>query len=447
MQVTRIFRSLIVGDDQFITSRAEFKRIMLAGYLALLCVVSNWAYMLIINHDKHLINFVLNCIFCFSGIITLLLIRLRKYTASKLVLFLPAYSIIFIFCITEPFSTGVYIFFIVCNVGALALFGFEERLYSISLIGLSGVLFFLAYLSGLKFLDLNLAYSDDYIFSNFILNFCVSVFATVLILYFLIDLNHYSERSIEVKETEALEKNKELTKLNTELDRFVYSVSHDLRSPLSTISGLVNIGKQAESLDEAKNYFAMIDDRLKAQDFFIREIIDFYRNTRTDINRESFPLRDQVQDIVKEFSMGPIPAPIDYQVQIPSDLAIQSDRIRLKSVLSNLIGNAVKYHDQQKLNKFVRIGAERNNGHIEIFVEDNGQGIGEEHLTKVFDMFYRASADSKGSGLGLFIAKETVNKLGGHIKVKSQLGKGTKFTVTVPHYQNEPEKLEPAILN
>src|SRR5204863_5457180 len=132
-----------------------------------------------------------------------------------------------------------------------------------------------------------LTYSEDYIFSNFILNFSVSLIATVLILYFLIDLNHYSEKSIEVKETEALEKNKELTKLNTELDRFVYSVSHDLRSPLSTISGLVNIGKQAESLDEAKNYFAMIDDRLKAQDFFIREIIDFYRNTRTEINRES----------------------------------------------------------------------------------------------------------------------------------------------------------------
>jgi signal transduction histidine kinase len=82
--------------------------------------------------------------------------------------------------------------------------------------------------------------------------------------------------------------------------------------------------------------------------------------------------------------------------------------------------------------KFIRVGANRNNGHIEITVEDNGLGIGEEHLKKIFDMFYRASTDSKGSGLGLFIARETAAKLGGKISVESKLGVGSKFSLTVP---------------
>jgi signal transduction histidine kinase len=254
----------------------------------------------------------------------------------------------------------------------------------------------------------------------------------VLILLFMTDVNRYSEKALEKKEAEALERNKELTKLNTELDRFVYSVSHDLRSPLATITGIVNIGKYAENMDEAKKYFSMIENRLKAQDFFIREIIDFYRNSRTEINHEPVCLQEEVQSIVNEHTYGEIQNSIDYRVTVSPDIEFKSDKIRLRSVLTNLIGNAVKYHDLTKVEKFIQVGAKRNNGHIEITVEDNGQGIGEEHLKKIFDMFYRASTDSKGSGLGLFIAQETALKLGGKISVQSTLGEGSKFSLTVP---------------
>jgi signal transduction histidine kinase len=429
MQLARKFRGLIIGKDQYINSRAEFKRVLLTGYLSLLCIVSNWAYMLIGVHDEYSMQIWLNISFCVAAIFSLTFIRLKRYTVAKLILFLAAYTIVFVFCSIEPFHTGVWVYLLVINIGAIALFGYEQWQYSVTLTLVSVVLFVIAYI--VEFKVLNEEYSAEFIFQNFVLNFSVSLLTVILILYFMLDLARYSEKTLEHKEAEALEKNKELTKLNSELDRFVYSVSHDLRSPLATISGLVNIGKHTESVEEAKRYFGMIDDRIKTQDYFIREIIDFYRNSRTDVNHEGFLLKDEVRQVIGEFSFGENPVSIQYQLDIPGDLQIHSDKIRLRSVLSNLIGNAVKYHDPNKADKFVRISAVQKESLTEISVEDNGSGIGEEHLPKLFDMFYRASADSKGSGLGLFIAKETVAKLGGGIQVTSSLGKGSKFIFTV----------------
>ena len=431
MRITRLLRNVFIGKNERIASQAEFKRVMLAGYLSLLVVVSNWAFMLIEVFSQPTPNYILNSIFCFVGIICLVLLRLKKYTFAKLLLFISSYIIIFTFCTFDPFQTGVSVFFIVISIGALALFGYEQRLYGYILTAFGAILFFMAYVADVKFLDISIDFSEAYVYNNFILNFFIALIASFLILFFMVDVNHYSETSLRKKEGEALEKNKELIKLNAELDRFVYSVSHDLRSPLSTISGLVNIGKHADSVEEAKKYFVMIGDRLRVQDFFIREIIDFYRNSRTEISREPFILKEQVQEIVDELFVHAVPTLIEYRVDIPEELEVRSDKIRMKSVLSNLIGNAVKYHDISKPEKYVRIGAEKKNGQVLIFVEDNGQGIGKEHLAKLFDMFYRASADSKGSGLGLFIAQETVTKLGGKIQVDSTLGQGSRFTFSI----------------
>ena len=404
---------------------------MLTGYLSLLCVVANWAYM-IIGSGPLFPNFFLNSLFCIIGILTMLLLRLGKYTIAKLLIFIGAFSIIFAFCSIEPFQTGVSIYFVVCSIGALALFGYEQRHIAFIFAAIGAILFCLAYLTPFSLIPRSQTFSEEFIYTNFILNFIVSLIASVLILHFMTDVNRYSEQTLEKKEAEALERNKELTKLNTELDRFVYSVSHDLRSPLATITGIVNIGKYAENMEEARKYFSMIEDRLKAQDFFIREIIDFYRNSRTEINYESIQLHEEVNSIVNEHSYNENQNSIDYHVAIDSDIQFNSDKIRLRSILTNLIGNAIKYHDLSKVEKFIRVGANRNNGHIEITVEDNGLGIGEEHLKKIFDMFYRASTDSKGSGLGLFIARETAAKLGGKISVESKLGVGSKFSLTVP---------------
>jgi signal transduction histidine kinase len=429
MSIARVFRRLILGGH-YVQSRAEFKRVILTGYLALICIVVNGLYMVLDSHEGHYILSWLNVGFWLASVATIIFIRLQRQTLAKLILFLAAYAVVFCFSAIEPFTTGVTFFFALIAIGAIALFGFEQWRYAVGLTILGAVLFSLTVIGGFRIGSM--AFSDVYIVNNYIMNFFVFLVTAILILYFMIDLNHFAEKALEKKEAETSKKNQELTKLNAELDRFVYSVSHDLRSPLSSIAGLVQIGQHAENLDEAKRYFTMIGDRINAQDFFIREIIDFYRNSRTDTTAEKFLLKTQVDEIVNQHAISA--NSIQYQINISDNLEIQSDKIRLKSVLSNLIGNAIKYHDIAKDGKFIKISAERQNGHWTIAVEDNGQGISPDHLSKVFNMFYRASADSKGSGLGLFIARETVEKLGGKIHVESTLGQGSRFwfTVTVP---------------
>ncbi len=437
MQVARSFRRFLL-KDQYIQSRAEFKRTILTGYLALICIVVNILYMVLDSHQGYFLLSWLNAGCCIACSVALVLIRAKKHILAKLIMFLAVYVVIFVFCAIEPPSTGVSYFFILLAIGAIALFGVEQWPFAGGLSLLGGILFLVTIVGGYRIETMT--FTNDYIRFNFILNFFVILITAILILYFMIDLNHYAERTLEEKEAETNTKNKELTKLNAELDRFVYSVSHDLRSPLASISGLVNIGQHAENLDEAKKYFNMIGDRINAQDFFIREIIDFYRNSRTETAVENFSLRKHVDEIISEQAMNL--GSINCRVEIPAEMQVQSDKIRLKSVLSNLIGNAIKYHDIAKAEKYIKVSAERQNGHWIIAVEDNGQGIGAEHLPKLFNMFYRASADSKGSGLGLFIARETVDKLGGKIHVDSTLGKGSKFWFTVA----APAQAEPKIL-
>ena len=102
-------------------------------------------------------------------------------------------------------------------------------------------------------------------------------------------------------------------------------------------------------------------------------------------------------------------------------------------MLNNLISNAIRYHNPERENPFVRINANINESGAKIEVEDNGIGISQEYHEKVFEMFYRVSESSNGSGLGLYIVKEAVNKLNGDITVKSTPGVGSKFTLHIPN--------------
>lgn len=123
---------------------------------------------------------------------------------------------------------------------------------------------------------------------------------------------------------------------------------------------------------------------------------------------------------------------IEIQNEIPHDMVLPSDAMRLKIVLNNLLNNAIKYHDHNKESRFIRISVKPAGDGMIFSVTDNGMGIPAEHHDKVFNMFYRASDKSKGSGLGLYIVKESLGQLGGTVSLKSELGQGSTFTVQLP---------------
>ncbi|MFZ6009084.1 MAG: sensor histidine kinase, partial [Bacteroidota bacterium] len=108
------------------------------------------------------------------------------------------------------------------------------------------------------------------------------------------------------------------------------------------------------------------------------------------------------------------------------------DVTRFKIVLGNLISNARQYADWDKQNPFIKINYRKENGSLIVSVKDNGKGIQNDHLTKIFEMFFRIDNDAQGSGLGLYIVKEATEKMGGTIKVTSEKGVGSEFTISIP---------------
>ncbi|WP_340153623.1 PAS domain-containing sensor histidine kinase [uncultured Marivirga sp.] len=236
----------------------------------------------------------------------------------------------------------------------------------------------------------------------------------------------------KLKEEEIKEKNQLLEQTNAELDRFVYSVSHDLRAPLNSIQGLINIGDTTEDSQELKQLLGMMKNRVKKLYTFIDEIISFARNTRTDIIKEGVNLYDLVKETFENTQYRELSADIDFRMSISENTVVKTDKGRLRVVLNNLVDNAIKYHRHASPGKYVAVQTEDLGNEILIKVVDNGQGIPAEAQPKIFDMFFRASENSKGSGLGLYIVKDMVERLGGNINLQSEKGEGTTFTIKLP---------------
>jgi signal transduction histidine kinase len=156
-------------------------------------------------------------------------------------------------------------------------------------------------------------------------------------------LNYNAEKSLITKQAETTLQNEKLKKANSELDRFVYSASHDLRAPLSSISGLIGLAQHEPTA--MPQYLVMMQDRVGVMDRFIREIIDYSRNARLDLQIEKINLKKLIEDVVEVLKFAPHRDHIKIEMNVPSDLTIDSDRSRLNVALSNLISNAVKYQD------------------------------------------------------------------------------------------------------
>ncbi len=196
--------------------------------------------------------------------------------------------------------------------------------------------------------------------------------------------------------------------------------------------GLINIADQNTDPQEVKRYLGMMRERVYSLDKFIKDITDYSRNNRLEIARDKVKLTDLANEVWESLKFAPDAENINFQVDISDDIVVESDKNRLKVIISNLVSNAIRYHDRRKDAQFIRLRAQVNGRVFYLKVEDNGQGIAPEYHTKIFDMFYRANEQSKGSGLGLYIVKEALIKLSGSIHLESSLGIGSTFTVKLP---------------
>jgi len=242
---------------------------------------------------------------------------------------------------------------------------------------------------------------------------------------------HSRDISERIKSEQKLEnKNKALMKANFELDRFAYSVSHDLRSPLTSMLGLLSFIEDETREPQTREHAKMIRSSINRLDGFIKNILSYSRNNRTGIEIEKINPRQEVAGIVNTFLRRKKAANISFELNISHEDFFYSDKIGFCTVVENIISNAIKFHSDYIASPYVKIAGSANSESFTITIADNGIGIAADQQHRIFDMFFRSSAKIEGSGIGLYIAKEIVEKLEGSISFESYEEKGTLFKIS-----------------
>lgn len=232
-----------------------------------------------------------------------------------------------------------------------------------------------------------------------------------------------SKKEIEIK-------NENLIIANVELDKFVYSASHDLRSPITSLKGLIEIAQMEDDVSQVKDYLKLMHQSLIKQDQFISDIIDYSKNKRKEVVIESVSLKNIIDDAITQHQHIKNVSKLTIKKKILVN-KVNSDSLRLKIIINNLLSNAIKYSDENKKETLISIKTYNTENFHKIEVTDNGIGIKEEFQSRIFEMFF-VTNNNKGSGLGLYIVKEAIDNLNGNIMVYSESNIGSKFTVTIP---------------
>jgi signal transduction histidine kinase len=243
------------------------------------------------------------------------------------------------------------------------------------------------------------------------------------------------ERKLEVLKREARralrKQNDALSKVNVELDNFVYSVSHNLRAPLTSVLGLLNLAELENKDKKLEIFHSMMRTSILRLDETLKEILDYSRNVRGDIEFQEIDFNDLITSAIANLSYLD-QSHIEWNIHINKKLKFCSDTKRLSHILNNIISNSIIYRDDNK-QPMINIDVSGTQQHVTILISDNGIGIEENILPKVFDMFYRGTEKSDGSGLGLYITREIVKKLNGQLDIHSIVGTGTTVSITIPN--------------
>ncbi|MEL6535666.1 MAG: HAMP domain-containing sensor histidine kinase, partial [Bacteroidota bacterium] len=239
--------------------------------------------------------------------------------------------------------------------------------------------------------------------------------------------------------------NHHLNKINHEMDSFMYRVSHDLRSPLTSVMGLISLASQENDTTRRDHYLQLMQKSLNKLDGFIQDIIDVTRNNRQDVKYVEINVKTLVKEYFDQYKYHDGRTDIVCEYENKGQAYLINDEYRLGVILSNLINNAIRFSTQYREDTVVKVSSHIDAERATIQVRDNGPGISKEHQEKIFDMFFRSDNLSGGSGLGLYIVRETVEKLGGNIRVASEVRHGSTFIIELPNQKMGTEDQSPSI--
>ncbi len=226
---------------------------------------------------------------------------------------------------------------------------------------------------------------------------------------------------------------RELKDRNFELDSFVYKVSHDLRAPLSSMLGLLNLMQLETTFENMPSYIQMMQDRAQKLDNFIRTVLAYSQNLNQHIAPQRIDFQKLIAQCFDELQYMPCAPRMTWILKQKDDTPFYNDEFRLMIIFKNFISNAIKYQKTNQDESTLQIKIEVNHAHATISIQDEGIGIESEYLPKIFDMFYRATEKAEGSGLGLYIVKQALDKIKGKVRIESIYNQGTTIFLKIPN--------------
>lgn len=231
---------------------------------------------------------------------------------------------------------------------------------------------------------------------------------------------------------ELKDKTNRLEKIQAEMNQFVYSLSHELRGPLMSISGVSKLAKMELTQPEVLEYFDMIDAATVKLDNFIYKMLDFYRSTKMDSQPIAIDFLKVVEQQLSAYHDKWDLSGFDVITNVVQNETFFSDDAKVRVILNNLFSNAYFFHKDLKDKPWIKVEVLVENGVAEIIIEDNGIGIEDKFQDGVFDLFQKATRKNVGSGLGLYMVRESVQQMGGEVILVSEYTIGTKVTVRLP---------------
>ena len=214
----------------------------------------------------------------------------------------------------------------------------------------------------------------------------------------------------------------------------MYSVSHNVRSPIASALGLVSVIQlEFDKNPNLSFYVSNIGKSLHKLDYYVNKILAYVANKNFKIKKERIHFDGLITQLIEEAKFLEGANEVEFKKEITQEIKFYSDTDRLYTILECLIANAVEYRAKREEPSFVEILVRVTRVHASIIIKDNSEGIQEEQLDKVFEMFYRGNQRSKGTGLGLYVVKQTVEQLEGTLQLQSNYKKGSMFTLQIPN--------------
>ncbi|WP_033418204.1 sensor histidine kinase [Cytophaga aurantiaca] len=409
----------------------EIIRIELLVAMCLVALASGLLYILMGLFLGISFLIILNYLIFFSTVIPIVLLLIKKgyYNQAKLIMMIIGSLFMFIKAASLGRDSGMNLSMLIIVFATFAFYSIDDYKYILLSLSFTSFLIIILEIGDYNLLGNDKAtnkfeYEFNYIFTG--------LFA-VLFFYVILRVNQYMNAKLVDLNSKLLYKNNSLKKLNEELDSYVYRTSHDMRSPLTSLMGLIHLVKTEKDLNKIEELAKMQENCVNKLDLHIQQIIHLSKNIKTESQLHPIDFRSMLKDIFEELSFFEHSNNVHKIIRIGGIAQFYSDTYRIQTILSNLISNSFKYYRISNERPTIEIDINISPKSTTIIIKDNGIGIPEEKLVNIFDMFYRASNQSKGSGLGLYIVKEMVEKLNGTISVKSKVNVYTQFLIELPN--------------